>query len=84
MAFEDSSTTKAAHQTAIIDVNQHAEKATDLAEVARLAGQADALGALLSVIQFIPSDARPSVLLTCASLAEEFTLDLTALIGGAA
>jgi hypothetical protein len=53
-------------------------------KVNHLAGQADAIGALLAVIQFMPADARPSVLLTCASLADEFAADLNALAGGAA
>lgn len=53
-------------------------------QIIRLAGQADAIGALLAVIQFMPADARPSVLLTCASLTDEFAADLNALAGGAA
>jgi hypothetical protein len=50
----------------------------------RIAGQADALGALLAVIGTLPAVDHQTTLATCSSLANDIASKLAALTGGAA
>lgn len=52
--------------------------------IANLAGQANAMCALLSVIDVIPVDDRAATLATCAALARDVSNTLDQLSGGAA
>ncbi|MDY7576009.1 hypothetical protein [Actimicrobium sp. CCI2.3] len=52
--------------------------------ITRIAGQADALGALLAVIGILPAVDYQTTLATCSSLANDIASQLAALIGGAA
>lgn len=50
----------------------------------RLAGQANTLTALLSIIGILPQPEQQSVLVTCAGIARGVSSDLDQLVGGAA
>jgi hypothetical protein len=52
--------------------------------ITRIAGQADALGALLAVIGILPAVDHQTTLATCSSLANDIASKLVALVGGAA
>lgn len=52
--------------------------------IASLAGQANAMCALLSVIDVIPVGDRAATLATCAQIARDVSLALDACAGGAA
>lgn len=52
--------------------------------IANLAGQANAVTALLSVIDIIPGADRAATLATCAQIARDISLALDGLVGGAA
>jgi len=52
--------------------------------IANLAGQANAVCALLSVIDIIPADDRAATLTTCAAIARDVSNALDQLNGGAA
>jgi len=52
--------------------------------IAHLAGQANAVTALLSVIDIIPIGDRATTLATCAQIARDISNALDGLVGGAA
>jgi hypothetical protein len=52
--------------------------------ISRLAGRANTVAALLSVIELLPIDAQQDAIATCASIAEDVAGDLAALARGAA